>query len=72
MVSPTPEGTVPCRAVKGYVAHAWDIHHDWEYCELHVTQSQAIALMEREFVTSNDNPRILAYRYNIEASIDVS
>jgi hypothetical protein len=27
---------------------------------------------EREFVTSNDKPRIVAYRYIIEASIDVS
>jgi hypothetical protein len=26
----------------------------------------------REFVTSNDKPRIVAYRYIIEASIDVS
>jgi hypothetical protein len=25
----------------------------------------------REFVTSNDKPRIVAYRYIIEASIDV-
>jgi hypothetical protein len=27
---------------------------------------------KREFVTSNDKPRIVAYRYIIEASIDVS
>jgi hypothetical protein len=27
---------------------------------------------EREFVTSNDKPRIVTYRYSIEASIDVS
>jgi hypothetical protein len=27
---------------------------------------------ERELVTSNDKPRIVAYRYSIEASIDVS
>jgi hypothetical protein len=29
-------------------------------------------MKEREFVTSNDKPRIVAYRYNVEASIDVS
>jgi hypothetical protein len=29
-------------------------------------------LFEIEFVTSNDKPRIVAYRYIIEASIDVS
>jgi hypothetical protein len=28
--------------------------------------------IEREFVTSNDKPRIVAYRYIIEASTDVS
>jgi hypothetical protein len=27
---------------------------------------------EREFVTSNDKPRVVAYRYIIEASTDVS
>jgi hypothetical protein len=35
---------------------------------LHSSNSAGV----REFVTSNDKPRIVAYRYIIEASIDVS
>jgi hypothetical protein len=32
----------------------------------------AVLCSSREFVTSNDKPRIVAYRYDIEASINVS
>jgi hypothetical protein len=39
--------------------------HGWQ--DNHATNHQ-----EREFVTSNDKPRIVANRYIIEASIDVS
>jgi hypothetical protein len=34
--------------------------------------SASRSLFEREFVTSNAKPRIMAYRYIIEASIDVA
>jgi hypothetical protein len=37
-----------------------------------VTAVQQNADAGREFVTSNDKPRIVAYRYIIEANIDVS
>jgi hypothetical protein len=36
------------------------------------TKSRVCSTAEREFVTSNDKPRIVAYRFIIEASIDVS
>jgi hypothetical protein len=38
----------------------------------HAFGFQNVALEREEVVTSNDKPRIVAYRYIIEASIDVS
>jgi hypothetical protein len=47
-----------------------------DYCNLIAMSGEhrcwSLNAPQREFVTSNDKPRIVAYRYIIEASIDVS